>query len=277
MLKNNNITTGVAAPVTVHGLIEKKTRGEKIVALTAYDATFARLIDEGGADLILVGDSLGMVIQGYETTLPVTIDDMVYHTRAASRGVKRALLVADMPFMTYQASVERAMLNAARCIKEGGASAVKLEGGEEIVATVKKLVASGIPVMGHVGMQPQKVRAYGGFGIQGRDSTEAKQILRDAEAIADAGAFSIVLEKIPRALAARITKAIAIPTIGIASGVGCDGQILVSYDMFGLSDQYKFRFVRKYLNLADDVRTAVGKYRDDIQAESYPSDAESYE
>lgn len=271
-----SVTNGVKSPITPQDLIEMKQRGEKITALTAYDATFARLIDEGGAELILVGDSLGMVIQGHETTLPVTIDEMVYHTKAAARGVKRALLVADMPFMSYQASIEQALVNSARCIKEGGAGAVKLEGGEEIATTVRRLVEVGIPVMGHVGMQPQRVRVYGGYGLQGRESSDAKKILHDAEAVAEAGAYAIVLEKIPRTLAEKITKAISIPTIGIASGPSCDGQILVSYDMFGLTDQYKFRFVRKYLELAEEIRGAVGKYRDDIRAETFPSESESF-
>ena len=271
------VTNNAKTPVTIQNLIEMKRRGEKITALTAYDATFARLIDEGGAEVILVGDSLGMVIQGHETTLPVTLEEMIYHTRACSRGVKRALLVSDMPFMSYQASTEQALLNSARCLKEGGASAVKLEGGEELASTVRRLVEVGVPVMGHVGMQPQRVMIYGGFGLQGKETADAKKILRDAEAVAEAGAFAIVLEKIPRALALKITKAIPIPTIGIASGVGCDGQILVSYDMFGLSDQYKFRFVRKYLGLAQEIVKAVGKYRDDIRAEAFPSDAESFE
>lgn len=254
-----------------------KRRGEKISALTAYDVTFARLIDEGGVEIILVGDSLGMVIQGHDTTLPVTLDEMVYHTRACSRGVKRALLVSDMPFMSYQSSIEQAMMNCGRCIKEGGASAVKLEGGAEIAPTIRRLVDAGIPVMGHVGMQPQRVRLYGGFGIQGKDMPVAKKIIRDAEVVAEAGAFAIVVEKVPRDLAVKITKAVSIPTIGIASGAGCDGQILVSYDMFGLTDQYKFKFVRKYIDMAQIVRDSVGKFRDDVRIQSFPSDAESFE
>lgn len=263
--------------ITVGDITLMKRRGEKITALTAYDATFARLIEEGGAEIVLVGDSLGMVIQGNETTLPVSLGEVIYHTRACARGIQRALLVADMPFMSYQASVERALINAARCLKEGGASAVKLEGGEELAPTVRRLVEVGIPVMGHVGMQPQRVRQYGGYNLQGVEAADAKRILRDAEAVAEAGAFSIVLEKIPRALAERITKAVSIPTIGIASGPFCDGQILVCYDLFGLSDQFKFRFVRRYLELAKDIRAAVGKYKGDIRDGKFPSEAESFE
>lgn len=264
-------------PVTVRTLLQMKRSGEKITALTAYDATFARVIDEGGVDLILVGDSLGMVIQGHETTIPVTLDEVIYHTRATSRGVTRALLVADMPFMSYQISIEQALLNASRCLKEGCASAVKLEGGEKIAPTIQRMVEVGIPVMGHVGMEPQRVNQYGGYQLQGADSVVAKQIIRDAEAVAKAGAFAIVLEKIPRTLAAKITQSIQIPTIGIASGPDCDGQILVNYDMLGLADQYKFKFVRRYLELAQEIRAAVGQYRDDIREGRFPSDTESFE
>jgi len=263
--------------ITVREILDLKKHGEKISALTAYDATFARLIDEGGAEIILVGDSLGMVVQGFDSTLPVTMDEMIYHCRAASRGVTRALLVADMPFLTYQASIEQAVLNAGRCLKEGGVSAVKLEGGEELAPTIRRLREIGIPVMGHVGMQPQKVRQYGGYGLQGSDQADAKQILRDAEAVAEAGAFAIVLEKIPMGLAGKITRAIPIPTIGIASGPDCDGQILVSYDMLGLADQFKFRFVRRYLELAEEIRAAVGRYRDDIRDGKFPAAGESFE
>jgi len=263
--------------VTVKEIVDMKQRGEKITALTAYDVTFARLIEEGGADLILVGDSLGMVIQGHDTTLPVTIDEMIYHCRACSRGVSRALLVADMPFMSYQVSIEQALTNSGRCLKEGGVNAVKLEGGEELAGTIKRLVEVGIPVMGHVGMQPQRVRQYGGYALQGSDAADAKRILRDAEAVANAGAFAIVLEKIPRALAAKITKSISIPTIGIASGPECDGQILVSYDMLGLADQFKFKFVRRYLELSEEIRSAVGKYRDDIRDGHFPASSESFD
>ena len=262
--------------ITAAKIREMKRLGEKIVALTAYDATFARLEDEAGVDVILVGDSLGMVIQGNENTLQVTTDDLVYHTRACSRGIKRALLVSDMPFMSYQASVEDAMRNAGRCIKEGGADAVKLEGGESIVETIRRLTICGIPVMGHVGMQPQMVRVYGGFTLRGREEAQAEQIMRDAIAVEEAGAFSVVLEKIPRSLAAEITRQLSIPTIGIASGSDCDGQILVNYDMLGLTDQFNFRFVRRYLELASDIRRVVSEYGEDIRQGRFPNDKESF-
>lgn len=263
--------------ITASMIMAMKRRGEKIVALTAYDATFARLEDEAGIDIILVGDSLGMVIQGHADTIPVTIDDVIYHTRACARGIKRALLVADMPFMSFQASVEQALVNAGRCLKEGGAGAVKLEGGEHIADTVRRLVEVGIPVMGHIGMRPQMVNIYGGYRIQGRKSEQAECIIRDAEAIQEAGAFSIVLEKIPRGLAAEITGRLKIPTIGIAAGPDCDGQILVNYDLFGLADQFNFKFVRRYLEMARDVRDAVSRWSEDIRSGSFPNDDESFE
>jgi len=271
------ITMNKIKIVTPYELSAMMGRGEKITALTAYDATFARIEDEAGVDVILVGDSLGMVVQGMDTTLPVTIDEMVYHTRICSRGVKRAMLVADMPFMSYQASIEQALVNAGRCIKEGNAHAVKLEGGTTIADTIRRITDVGIPVMGHIGMQPQRVRSYGGYRIQGRHQDDAERIMRDAEAVQEAGAFAVVLEKIPRGLAAKITEALHIPTIGIASGPDCDGQILVSYDMLGLADQYNFKFVRLYAELAKDIRTALGKYRDDIRAGTFPADEESFE
>ncbi|NQU04471.1 MAG: 3-methyl-2-oxobutanoate hydroxymethyltransferase [Calditrichaeota bacterium] len=263
-------------PVTVNRIMAMKRQGKKIIALTAYDAMFARLEDEAGIDLILVGDSLGMVVQGHKDTIPVTIDDTIYHTRACAGVVKRALLVADMPFMSYQESVEQALHNAGRCMKEGGAGAVKLEGGAYIAETVRRLVEVGIPVMGHIGMQPQMVNIYGGYKIQGKKSGQAKQIMRDAEAIQNAGAFSIVLEKVPRELAADITKKLKIPTIGIAAGPDCDGQILVNYDFFGLADQFNFKFVRKYMEMAQDVRNAVGKWSEDIRSGDFPNDDESF-
>ena len=262
--------------LTASKIMNMKRKGIKIVALTAYDATFARLEDEAGVDLILVGDSLGMVIQGHENTIPVTLEDVIYHTRACSRSVKRALVVADMPFMSYQASVEQALINAGRCLKEGGAHTVKLEGGEEIAETIRRLVNTGIPVMGHIGMQPQMVNIYGGYRLQGRKTNDAEQIIRDAEAIQGAGAFSIVLEKIPSELAAEITKRLKIPTVGIAAGPDCDGQILVNYDLFGLADQFNFKFVRRYLELARDIREAVTKWGDDIRNGSFPNAEESF-
>lgn len=264
-------------PVTTACLRKMKRKGEKIVALTAYDATFAALEDEAGVDIILVGDSLGMVIQGHETTLSVTMDDVVYHTRICRRSVKRALLVTDMPFLSYQVSVEEALRNAGRCLKEGGADAVKLEGGEYLAETIRRLAQIGIPVMAHVGMEPQRVHEYGGYKLQGRDEKQASRILRDAKAVEEAGAFAVVLEKVSRGVAEQVTRALTIPTIGIAAGAGCDGQILVNYDLLGLSDKYHFKFVRLYAELAKDIRAAVGKWGEDIRKGDFPSDEESFE
>lgn len=271
-----NLPPSEQRPLTAWDIIKMKVNKRPIVALTAYDATFARLEDEAGTDVILVGDSLGMVIQGHKNTLPVTIDEMIYHTKACARTIKHALLVSDMPFMSYQTSTRDAMVNAGRCIKEGGASAVKLEGGEFIAETVSCLVKSGIPVMGHIGMRPQMVNVYGGFKLQGKSDKQAQQIIKDAKAIQDAGAFSIVLEKIPMELAKVITNELTIPTIGIAAGPHCDGQILVNFDMLGLSDQYNFRFVRKYAELGSTIREAVTKYAQDIRNGNFPSEEESF-
>lgn len=264
------------APLTVQDITAMKGV-RKIAALTAYDATFARLEDEAGLDLILVGDSLGMVVQGLDTTLAVTIDEMVYHTRICSRGVRRALLVSDMPFLSYHESPAQALRNCGRCIKEGGAKAVKLEGGAEIADTIRRLVQSGVPVMGHVGMRPQMVNVYGGYTLQGRQSADARRIMEDALAVQDAGAFAVVLEKIPRALAAEITQTLHIPTIGIAAGPDCDGQILVNYDLLGLADQFKFKFVRRYLELGRDIRAAVTAYCRDVRDGGFPASGEWFD
>jgi len=263
--------------MTTARLQRLKQKGEKIVSLTAYDATFARLIDEGGVDFVLVGDTLGMVVQGQETTLPVTLEDVLYHCKMVRRGIKRALLVADMPFLSYQITPEEALRNAGRLMKEGGADAVKLEGGTNIAETIRRLVEAGIPVMGHVGMQPMKVHQYGGYKLQGQRKSQAEAITADAEAVQSAGAFAVVLEKISRGLAKELTASLKIPTIGIASGSDCDGQILVSYDMLGLADQFNFKFVRRYLNLADDIRSAVQAYTKDIRTGKFPTNDESFE
>jgi len=262
-------------PVTAADILAMKGK-QKIVALTAYDATFARIEDEAGVDLMLVGDSLGMVIQGNETTIQVTIDDTIYHCKACARAVRRALLVADMPFMSYQVSQEQALTNAGRCLKEGYTGAVKLEGGENIAETMRRIVDIGIPVMGHIGMQPQRVRVYGGYAIQGKQQEQFDQIMRDAVAIEQAGAFSVVLEKIPRSLAAKITEELNIPTVGIAAGPDCDGQILVNYDMLGLADQFRFKFARRYRKLAQEIRNAVKEYGDDIRNGKFPTENESF-
>src|SRR5262245_4369430 len=243
--------------VTIHTLKAMKERGDRITVLTAYDATFARLLDEAGADVLLVGDSLGMVIQGNDTTLPVTVDDMIYHCRAVARGARRAQIVGDMPFMSYQASIEQGLVNAGRLMKEGGCHAVKLEGGAQHAELVRRLVGAGIPVMGHIGLTPQSFHQMGGFKVQGRESGGRERLLDDARALEQAGAYAIVLEGIPSEIASDITAAVSIPTIGIGAGAGCDGQVLVIYDLLGMDDSFKPRFVRRYEQLGMRIRTAV--------------------
>jgi len=242
-----------------------KERGEKIAVWTAYDFTMARLLDRAGIDIILVGDSLGMVVLGYDNTLPVTLDMIIHHTSAVSRGAKHALIVADMPFLTYQLSVEEAMRNAGRLIQEGGAAAVKIEGGRQIVDTAKRLVDIGIPVMGHLGLTPQSVHQLGGFRPQGRDSEAADRLVKDAEMLERAGVFAVVLESIPSDLAGSITSSVKMPTIGIGAGTQCDGQVLVSYDALGLSDAPP-PFAKQYAQLSNEIVSAVRAYIEDVRA-----------
>jgi 3-methyl-2-oxobutanoate hydroxymethyltransferase len=262
--------------VTIHTLRQMKERGEKIAMLTAYDATFARLLDESGADVLLVGDSLGMVVQGNDTTLPVTLEEMAYHCRAVVRGTTRAHVVGDMPFMTYQASIEQGMANAGRLIKEGGCHSVKLEGGAQHAELVRRLVGAGIPVMGHIGLTPQSYHQLGGFKVQGRDPGGRERLLDDALALEEAGAYALVLEAIPADIAREITATLSIPTIGIGAGVACDGQVLVSYDMLGMDETFKPRFVRRFANLGTTIKDAVGAYVAEVRGGSFPSDAESF-
>ncbi|MGA2136832.1 MAG: 3-methyl-2-oxobutanoate hydroxymethyltransferase [Bryobacteraceae bacterium] len=252
-------------------LAAKKERGEKIVMLTAYDYTMARLLDRAGIDVLLVGDSLGMVVLGYETTLPVTLDAMVHHTRAVSRGAARALVVADMPFLTYQVSLEEALRNAGRLIQDGGAAAVKLEGGGPAVEACARLVESGIPVMGHLGLLPQSVHQLGGFRPQAQQETDAGQLLADAQALEQAGAFAIVLESIPAEVARAVTADLQIPTIGIGAGPYCDGQVLVSFDMLGLSQDGVPPFVRRYADLGEQAVAAAQAYADDVRNSRFPT------
>ncbi len=262
--------------VTLKSLARMKQQGEKIAALTAYDILFGLILDEAEIDLVLVGDSVGMVFSGYETTLPVTLDEIIYHCKAVNRVVKRALLVADMPFMTYQTNAEDALRNAARLMKEAGAEAVKLEGGQEYAETIRRLVQAGIPVMGHLGMVPQSVHQLSGYKVQGKERAAAEKILADAKALEDAGAFSVVLEKIPATLAGQITKAVQIPTIGIGAGAETDGQILVIYDMLGLFEKFQPKFVRRYANLAETAKNAVRNYIADVRNGDFPAEKESY-
>ncbi|MBA3397310.1 MAG: 3-methyl-2-oxobutanoate hydroxymethyltransferase [Deltaproteobacteria bacterium] len=262
--------------VTIHTLRQMKERGEKIAMLTAYDATFARLLDEAGADVLLVGDSLGMVVQGHDTTLPVTLDEIAYHCRAVGRGARRAHVVGDMPFMSYQASHEQGVSNAGKLMKDGACHAVKLEGGAVHAELVQKLVNAGIPVMGHIGLTPQSYHQLGGFKVQGRDVGGRERLLSDARTLEEAGVYSIVLEAIPADIARDITAAVAVPTIGIGAGTGCDGQVLVSYDMLGLDETFKPRFVRRYETMGQRIKDAVQHYVADVRAGAFPSDAESF-
>jgi 3-methyl-2-oxobutanoate hydroxymethyltransferase len=247
-----------------------KSRGERIVMVTAYDATMSRLFDQAGVDLLLVGDSLGNVILGLDSTVAVTLDAMVHHTSAVTRGAKRALVVADMPFLTYQASPEDALRNAARLFQEGGAAAVKIEGGSAVAPTVRRMVAAGMPVMGHVGLTPQHLHRLGGMRRQARDEEAAQQLMLDAVALEEAGAFAVVLEAIPDSVAAAVTGRLKIPTIGIGAGPRCDGQVLVSYDMLGLFDTFIPPFVKQYARLGETVVSAVRDYAGEVRRGSFP-------
>jgi 3-methyl-2-oxobutanoate hydroxymethyltransferase len=251
--------------IRVPDLKEKKKRGEKIPVLTAYDATMARLLERAGIEVLLVGDSLGMVVLGYETTLPVTLDAMVHHTAAVSRGASRALVIADMPFLTFQVSVREAVRNAGRLIQEGGAAAVKIEGGAAVIEVAKRLVDIGIPVMGHLGLLPQSVHQLGGFRQQAKLEGDAEKLIADARALEQAGAFAIVLESIPAEVAREATAALAIPTIGIGAGPHCDGQVLVSYDAFGLSSGPVPPFVKQYASLGEELIAAAKSYAGDVR------------
>ena len=262
--------------ITVKDILQKKREKKKITALTAYDYPFAKILDEAGIDIILVGDSLGNVILGYENTLPVSMDEMIHHAKAVGKAVKNALLIGDMPFMSYQASQNRCIENAGRFIKEASVKAVKLEGGKSVAEKIEALIDVGIPVMGHVGLTPQSIHKFGGYRVQGMDKTSVEQILKDAEAIEKAGAFSIVLEGIPYTLAKKITEALSIPTIGIGAGPYCDGQILVTHDLLGMSGEFKPKFVRRYAETGKDILKAVTEYKDDVQQGSFPSIEESY-
>jgi 3-methyl-2-oxobutanoate hydroxymethyltransferase len=262
--------------VTVPELRARKKAGPPIAMLTAYDYTMALLLDEGGADIILVGDSLGMVFQGLPNTLPVTIEDICYHGRAVSRALRRAHLVGDMPFMSFQLSPEQALANAGRLVKEGGYEAVKVEGGEEITEHVRRMVMAGIPVMGHVGLLPQSVHAMGGFKVQGKHEDDAARLIRDARALEDAGCYSIVIEGVPADVAERITEAVAVPTIGIGAGVHCDGQVLVCYDFLGMFHGLRPKFVKRYAELGDQIVDATRKYVEEVRSGTFPAPEHSF-
>jgi 3-methyl-2-oxobutanoate hydroxymethyltransferase len=264
------------ASITTRTLLEMKEKGERIVALTCYDALFARLLDAVGIDILLVGDSLNQVLAGASSTLSATIEQMFYHTTMVRRGTERALVVCDMPFLTYQISPEEALRNCGRAMKETGCHAVKIEGGQAIAATVRRLVDVGIPVMGHLGLTPQSVHALGGYRVQGRDEAAAGRLKADATALQDAGAFAVVLELVPAPLASQITKALTIPTIGIGAGPACDGQVLVLHDMLGLNDQFSAKFVKKYAALAEDVREAARVFAAEVREGRYPGPEHSF-
>ncbi len=262
--------------ITTLSLTDKKNRRQPITALTAYDYATARLVDEAGIDVILVGDSLAQVMLGYDNTLPVTVEEMLHHTRAVRRGVKHALLVADMPFASYHLGADEALRNASRFLKEAGAEAVKIEGGEKRVDLIRRIIDAEIPVMGHIGLTPQSVHAMGGYKVQGKTLSAIEQLMRDAVALDHAGVFSIVLEGIPREVAAMITGEVQTPTIGIGAGPDCDVQILVIHDMLGLNFGTPAKFVRQYADVGSVMRGAVEQYRDDVLAGGYPNDEESY-
>ena len=262
--------------MTVPEVRGMKEKGEKIVCLTAYDYCLARILDESGIDLLLVGDSLGLVVQGHDSTLPVTVDDIIYHTRAVIRGRRRALVVSDMPFMTFQLGVDEAKRNAGRLVQQGGAESVKLEGGVTQAATIEALVKMGVPVMGHVGLTPQSVHQFGGYRIQGRGEADARAILDDAMAVEQAGAFAVVLEGMPVQLAREITQRLSIPTIGIGAGMHCDGQILVAHDMLGLFDDFTPKFVKRYADLKETIGGAVQSYMEEVRTAAFPAEEHTF-
>ena len=266
----------VRQPITIPSILGRKKSGKKLVALTGYDYSFARILDTTEIDIVLVGDSLGMVSLGYENTLPVTMDEMVAHTRAVKRGLNNPLLVSDMPFMSYQVSVEQAVANAGRLIHEGRAEAVKLEGGIPVCEKVQAIVQAGVPVMGHVGLTPQRVHQFGGYKVQGENYIDARQIKQDAKALQQAGVFSVVLEGIPGELAGEITRELKIPTIGIGAGKDCDGQILVIHDMLGLNSEFTPKFVKHYAKLESQIQSAVADYTQEVRSGDFPGEEQTY-
>src|ERR1035437_1907924 len=261
--------------VTINQVKDMKKKGEKITMLTAYDYATAKIVDEVGIPIILVGDSLGMVVLGYETPIPVTMDVMIHHTKAVVRGTSKAMVVGDMPFMTYTVSVEEALRNAARFLQEAGCQVVKLEGGVTVAETVRRIVGCGIPVMGHIGLTPQSVNQLGGWTVQGKTPEVAAQLLKDALALEQAGAFSVVLEQVPTPLATLISKRLTIPTIGIGAGSGCDGQVLVIHDVLGLSDRLP-KLAKRYANISEITRQAVTEYYNDVKTGAFPTEANSF-
>ncbi len=262
--------------ITTNTLQKMKANGEKISMLTAYDFSFAKLFDKAGIDVLLVGDSAGNVIAGYETTVPVTLEQMIYHAQSVVRGINRCLVVVDMPFGSYQSNSDIAVASAIRIMKETGGHAIKLEGGAEVIESIKKIVNSGIPVMGHLGLTPQSIYKFGTYNVRAKNEDEANKLKRDIHLLEEAGCFAVVLEKIPSALAKEVTKSISIPTIGIGAGTDCDGQVLVMHDMLGITTEFKPRFLRQYLNLGEQIDIAVKQYISDIKSNDFPNENESY-
>jgi 3-methyl-2-oxobutanoate hydroxymethyltransferase len=267
---------GQARKVTTHTLQEMKSAGEKITMLTAYDFSLAKLVDKAGVDIILVGDSASNVMAGHATTVPITLDHMIYHAQCVERAVDRALIVVDMPFGSYQGNSTVALESAVRIMKESNGHSVKLEGGSEVVESVKRILTAGIPVMGHLGLTPQSIYKFGTYTVRAKEEEEAAKLISDAKLLEDAGCFAIVLEKIPRELAKKVSQAISIPTIGIGAGPDCDGQVLVLHDLLGITMDFSPRFLRRYLNLSDDINNAITQYCDDVRSGDFPNEDESY-
>jgi 3-methyl-2-oxobutanoate hydroxymethyltransferase len=262
--------------VTTHTLQKMKANGEKISMLTAYDFSFAKIIDAAGVDVILVGDSASNVMAGHETTLPITLDQMIYHAQSVVRGVNRCFVVVDLPFGTYQSNSEVALASAIRIMKETGGHSIKLEGGEEVIDSIRKIVGAGIPVMGHLGLTPQSIYKFGTYSVRAKEEEEANKLKRDIKLLEEAGCFAVVLEKIPAVLAKEVTQSVSIPTIGIGAGGDCDGQVLVMHDMLGINTEFKPRFLRQYANIAELATNAVQQYVKDVKAADFPNDQESY-
>ncbi|MBI2730883.1 MAG: 3-methyl-2-oxobutanoate hydroxymethyltransferase [Sphingobacteriales bacterium] len=262
--------------VTTNTLLKMKASGEKISMLTAYDFSFARIIDAAGIDIILVGDSASNVMAGHETTLPITLDQMIYHASSVIRGIDRCLVVVDLPFGSYQSNPDIALASAVRIMKETGAHSIKLEGGEEVIDSIKRIVAAGIPVMGHLGLTPQSIYKFGTYTVRAKEEEEANKLRKDAKLLEEAGCFAIVLEKIPARLAKEVSESLHIPTIGIGAGMYCDGQVLVMHDMLGINTEFKPRFLRQYLNIHEQVTGAVQRYIHDVKRKDFPNESEQY-
>jgi 3-methyl-2-oxobutanoate hydroxymethyltransferase len=276
-MSNQSDSTSRPSNVTTRTIADMKQRSEKISMLTAYDFTMAQIIDQAGIDIILVGDSAANVMAGHKTTVPMTLDQMIYHTACVARGVKQALVIGDMPFMSFQVSDEEALRSAGRMMKETGAQGIKMEGGQTVVQTIEKVTGVGIPVMGHLGLTPQSINQFGGFQVQAHEEDEARRLLEDAKALEQAGCFSLVLEKIPADLAKEVTEALSIPTIGIGGGPHCDGQVLVVQDMLGLNKAFSPKFLRRYADLGADMEDAVKRYITDVKSGDFPNENEQYD